>query len=264
MGRSPRASVGHDAELQSRDEEQKAKMAMTKEGRPLSGNSFNRKLQITSIARLALSAIATAAAFTMLVSPALAEDGEADLARGEQLFELCTQCHMSDGGGNEDVLAPAIAGLPSWYIEAQLKNFKNGIRGLHASDTGGLRMYPMSLWLREESDQKAVAAYVASMPAPPVENTLEEHGDAARGAGYYAVCSACHGAKGDGNKGMGAPPLAGQSDWYLFSSIKKYKTSVRGTGKGDPFGAAMIGMVGTLPDDDAIRDVIAHIQSLEK
>ena len=30
------------------------------------------------------------------------------------------------------------------------------------------------------------------------------------------------------------------------------------------FGAAMIGMVATLPNDQAILDVIAHIQSLEK
>ena len=62
---------------------------------------------------------------------------------------------------------------------------------------------------------------------------------------------------------MGAPPLTGQSDWYLYSSIKKYKSAIRGSGKGDPFGAAMIGMVATLPDDKAILDVIAHIQSLD-
>jgi hypothetical protein len=30
------------------------------------------------------------------------------------------------------------------------------------------------------------------------------------------------------------------------------------------YGPAMIGMVATLPDDQAILDVIAHIQSLEK
>jgi cytochrome c553 len=191
-----------------------------------------------------------------------AEEG-ADLARGEQLFELCTQCHGTNGGGNSEALAPAIAGMPSWYVEAQLKNFKNGIRGMHADDTGGLRMYPMSQWLRTEADQKAVAAYVASLPATDPTAELAERGDAARGAGYYAVCSACHGPDGGGNQGMGAPPLTGQSDWYLYSSIKKYKSAIRGSGKGDPFGAAMIGMVATLPSEAAILDVIAHIESLE-
>jgi len=195
---------------------------------------------------------------------AAADDEEADLARGEQLFALCTSCHSADGGGDRAALAPGIAGLPLWYLEMQLKNFKKGIRGLHAGDTGGLRMYPMSLWLRSEADQKSVAAYVATLPAVMPDRVLEEHGDAAKGAGYYAVCSACHGADGMGNQPMGAPPLTGQSDWYLFSSIQKYKHSVRGSGKGDVFGPAMIGMVATLPDDNAVLDVIAHIQSLEK
>lgn len=210
-----------------------------------------------------IRAAAAAVALLMLAIPAFADEGEADLARGEQLFELCTQCHGAVGEGNRESLAPAIAGMPSWYVEAQLKNFKNGIRGLHAGDTGGLRMYPMSQWIRSEEDQTALAAYVASLPAANPEPQLEP-GNAATGAGYYAVCSACHGANGEGNQGMGAPPLTGQSDWYLQVSIQKYRDKVRGSGAGDPFGAAMQGMVATLPDDNAILDVIAHIQSLQQ
>jgi cytochrome c553 len=220
---------------------------------------FATLLGTKTIRVLPLLAACAAFGWAGLVS---AEDG-ADLARGEQLFALCTQCHAANGGGNSEALAPAIAGMPAWYVEAQLKNFKSGIRGMHAEDTGGLRMYPMSQWLRTEADQKAVAAYVASLPATEPAAELAERGDAGRGAGYYAVCSACHGPDGGGNQGMGAPPLTGQSDWYLYSSIKKYKSAIRGSGKGDPFGAAMIGMVATLPDDAAILDVIAHIQSLE-
>ncbi|MCP4905203.1 MAG: c-type cytochrome [bacterium] len=230
-----------------------------KEGRPLFGNSFCRGLR-----PIALLAITLAIGFAALPGRVVAEEGDVDLVRGEELFALCTQCHSSDGGGNRKVLAPAIAGLPAWYLEMQLKNFKEGVRGLHAEDTGGLRMYPMSLWLRDEADQKSVAAYVASLPSVELAGELEEHGNAAKGAGYYAVCSACHGPDAAGNQAMGAPPLTGQNDWYLFSSIQKYKHSVRGGGKGDMFGAAMIGMVKTLPDDNAILDVIAHIQSLEK
>jgi cytochrome c oxidase subunit 2 len=188
----------------------------------------------------------------------------ADLARGKQLYELCTQCHASNGAGNSAALAPAIAGMPAWYVEGQLKKFKTGVRGMHPDDMGGLRMYPMSQWLRDDADQKAVSAYVANMtPIEPV-NELAEAGDAAKGAGYYAVCSACHGPAAGGNQGMGAPPLVGLNDWYLQSAISKYKAGVRGSGPGDALGAAMIGMVATLPDDQAILDVIAHIRSLGK
>jgi len=231
-----------------------------KEGRLLLRNQF-KYLTITALfmmvnAGLPAVSLADEAA-------AAAQAPAADLARGEQLFQLCTQCHGADGGGNSSFLAPGIAGLPGWYVDAQLTKFKTGVRGLHPEDTGGLRMYPMSLWLREEADQKAVAAYIASMPVAEIKNELEP-GDASMGAGYYAVCGACHMADGSGNQGMGAPPLTDMSDWYLFSAISKYKSGARGSGQGDALGPVMIGMVATLPSDDAIRDVIAHIQGLGK
>jgi len=218
----------------------------------------------------------SAAAITMLIlfgslcvsASALAQEGAQvsgpDLARGEELFGLCTQCHGSAGGGDQAALAPAIAGLPAWYIEVQLAKFKSGQRGLHAMDKGGLRMYPMSRWLREEGDIEAVSAYVASLPKPEITRTLTELGDAAKGLALYGVCSACHSPDGSGNQGMGAPPLAGMNDWYLLSSIQKYKQSVRGSLPGDTLGPMMIGMAATLPDDAAVLDVIAHIQTLEK
>ena len=195
---------------------------------------------------------------------AFAQAAGADLGKGKALFALCTQCHGANGGGNPAALAPAIAGLPVWYVEAQLVKFKSGQRGLHAQDTGGLRMYPMSRWLQDEGEQKAVAAYAASLPPVKPAVTLAQAGDAAKGLGYYAVCSACHAPDGSGNQGMGAPPLAGLNDWYLLTSIQKYKKSIRGSLPGDTLGPAMIGMVATLPDDAAVLDVIAHIQTLQK
>ena len=211
---------------------------------------------------VSMSALCVFLGAVAFAGAAFAQEGEVDLAQGKTLFTLCTQCHGVDGGGNADALAPAIAGLPAWYIEAQLVKFKSGQRGLHAQDTGGLRMYPMSRWLENESEQKNVSAYVASLPPVPPAATLAQTGDAAKGQGYYAVCSACHGPDGGGNQGMGAPPLVGQNDWYLLSSIQKYKKSIRGSLPGDTLGPAMIGMVATLPDDAAVLDVIAHIQTL--
>lgn len=192
-----------------------------------------------------------------------AQEAAGDLARGRELFQLCSQCHGANGGGVAANLAPAIAGLPAWYVDAQLVKFKSGQRGLHAQDMGGLRMYPMSRWLQDEGEQKAVAAYVASLPAVAPSATLAQ-GDAAKGQTYYAVCSSCHGPDGAGNQGMGAPPLTGLNDWYLLSSIQKFKKSIRGALPGDTLGPVMVGMVATLPDDAAVLDVIAHIETLRK
>jgi len=155
-----------------------------------------------------------------------------DVERGQQLFELCASCHGAAGEGNELYLAPAIAGLPLWYLEGQLTKFRDGSRGTNFHDLQGMRMRPMALSLRTEhgDDLKDVAAYVATLPVEKPAPTLSG-GDAARGAAPYAVCQACHGAAGEGVQATNGPPLANQSDWYLLSSIQRFKTGVRGSSR---------------------------------
>ena len=196
-----------------------------------------------------------AAILLVLPSAAFAEE------RGEVLFNLCTQCHGSQGEGMPLSLAPTIAGLQEWYIEAQLKNYKSGLRGLHAEDTAGMRMYPMSQTLRTDEDIEAVAAYVASLPRANPEPILEG-GDATRGAALYAPCTACHGANGMGNEQLNAPQIAGASDWYLYSSLKKFKAGIRGGNPKNTNATIMRGMALGLADDQAMKDVVAYIMTL--
>jgi cytochrome c553 len=187
----------------------------------------------------------------------------ADEGRGEALFSLCAQCHGSAGEGNPDVQAPAIAGLEQWYVEAQLEKFRSGVRGTHPQDTAGLRMYPMSLWLASEADAAAVASYVAGLPAVPSEPRLTG-GDPQRGQQLYAPCVACHGVDGGGNPAMKSPALTGASDWYLLSSLQKFKAGIRGADSADQTGAIMRAMSNTLADEQAMRDVIAYIETLPR
>ena len=93
---------------------------------------------------------------------------------------------------------------------------------------------------------------------------LAAGGDAAAGAARYAVCLACHGADGAGNEALKAPPIAGADPWYLYTQLAKFKSGVRGTAVGDVTGAQMRPMAMTLTDEKAMRDVIAHIQTLGK
>jgi cytochrome c553 len=206
---------------------------------------------------LVMLAIAAAAAVAL---PAVA--GAQDLARGEQIYGLCTQCHGPEGAGDPLSLAPAIAGQAAWYVEAQLHNFKAGKRGTHPEDMGGLRMYPMSLAIKSDEDIAAVAAYVESLPAPELQPTIE--GDAAKGSSYYATCTACHGAEGAGNQALNAPRLVGTSDWYLVETLKKYRAGIRGGASASQNSVMMRGMALSLADDQAIRDVVAHITTLGK
>jgi cytochrome c553 len=186
-----------------------------------------------------------------------------DAARGEELFALCAQCHGDDGSGSAETLAPSIAGLPAWFVTGQLQKFRNGGRGMHFDDISGMRMRPMSMWLRTDDDVANVAAYVSAMPKAHVASTLTG-GDAEAGKQRYLPCTACHGANGEGNQALNAPPLAGMSDWYQLSSLQKFKAGVRGTNPKDTTGMLMRPMSMTLADEQAMRDVIAYIATLAK
>lgn len=202
----------------------------------------------------------------VLVSLLAAGSGHAhgsshDLARGEQLWDLCASCHGLEGGGNRQFLAPAIAGMSEWYVLSQLQKFRAGLRGTHFDDVGGMRMRPMSMTLASEEDVEAVAAYVASLPptAPPPELT---GGDPARGEQLYATCLACHGANGEGVEQQKGGPLVQVSDWYLLEQLRKFKLGIRGGNLQDPFAVMMRPMAIALVDEQAMKDVIAYIGTL--
>jgi cytochrome c553 len=182
--------------------------------------------------------------------------------RGEVLYGACVSCHMDNGSGMPTIGAPAIAGMTQWYVEAQLRKFKAGIRGYHHDDTEGMRMRPMALTLIHEADVIAVANYVASM-APIVTHLTLEGGDAATGKMYYATCATCHGQNAEGSISQNAPPLVGLNDWYMLNQLKKFKDGLRGANPKDTTGAMMAPMAMTLADDTAMKSVIAYIKTLK-
>ena len=67
-------------------------------------------------------------------------------------------------------------------------------------------------------------------------------GNATAGAANYAVCSACHGQRGEGNQQLNAPKLAGLNDWYMRRQLLDFQHGVRGAEKGDTFGPQMAPM----------------------
>jgi hypothetical protein len=65
-----------------------------------------------------------------------------------------------------------------------------------------------------------------------------------------------------GNQALNAPPLAGASDWYQLTALQKFKAGVRGTNPKDTTGMLMRPMSMTLADEQAMKDVIAYIATL--
>jgi cytochrome c oxidase subunit 2 len=190
------------------------------------------------------------------VRPAVAQDQ----TRGAAHYQLCAACHGDRGAGNAAQQAPIIAGLPTWYLEAQLRKFRDGQRGYTSGDDAALQMRPMATALRTDADVADVAAYVSAMPPTSAAATLP--GDATRGQTLFAPCSACHGADGLGNEALKGPRLAGQADWYLLAQLGKFRSGQRGAHKDDATGAQMRAMASTLADDQAMLDVVAYVRSL--
>ncbi len=208
------------------------------------------------------SAALLGALFTFTTSFATACSApESGPARGETLYTYCVQCHGEGGAGDASIGAPPIAGLDAWYVESQLLKFRSGARGAHADDEAGLRMRPMARTLASDADVKTVASYVAAMPRTTPAVTLHG-GDASKGQAAFQTCVACHQQNGQGNQQLSAPPIAGAADWYLLAQLKKFKSGVRGTGPGDATGALMRPMALSLVDEQAMKDVIAHIATL--
>ena len=181
-------------------------------------------------------------------------------SRTTSYFQMCAQCHGLQLEGNPAVGAPAIAGLPAWYIEAQVLKFRAGYRGKHPHDIAGMRMRPLSRTLRDESDVKAIAEYVSTLPMNKHVPTIQ--GDAEKGKAKFPVCVACHQADLAGNEALKAPPLKTQNDWFLVTQLHNFKGKVRGAAVGDTSGATMAPMAATLEDDQAILDVVTYINTL--
>jgi cytochrome c553 len=72
----------------------------------------------------------------------------------------CASCHGKTGEGNESLDAPSFAGLPGWYIVAQLRKFSDGTRGAVSNDGPGSRMRAIATTLRSDEDITSVTAYI--------------------------------------------------------------------------------------------------------
>jgi cytochrome c553 len=185
------------------------------------------------------------------------------LEYSKELYSSCVPCHGERGEGNPEIGAPAIAGLSRWYVKRQLRNFKRGYRGFHPDDLGGKKMEPMARTLDTDQKVDLVSAYVASMPPTDPAPTLQG-GNPETGKIYFAVCVQCHGPNAGGNIDQLGPPLAGASDWYLLRQLQNFQAGIRGTHPGDVIGAKMRPFSMTLPTEEAMKDVIAYINTLSE
>jgi cytochrome c oxidase subunit 2 len=83
-----------------------------------------------------------------------------DARKGHARYATCGACHGADGQGNQATNAPRLKGMSDWYMAAQLKNFRDGVRGAHADDLYGAQMAQMAAILGDDQSIRDLVAYV--------------------------------------------------------------------------------------------------------
>ncbi len=181
----------------------------------------------------------------------------------EGLYSACAACHGADGSGNAALGAPALAGQLDVYLERQLHLFRKGLRGSGDNDSYGAQMQPFAQQLADDATVKALARYLADMPNTTVA-TAPDGADPRRGANLYnGNCGACHGAGGSGNAAMKAPRLTGIDSEYLARQFINFRDGLRGSDPSDRLGRQMAMMARTLPDEQALYDILAYLAGHE-
>lgn len=159
-------------------------------------------------------------------------------------YKSCIACHGEQGQGNNNLKAPALAGLSVKYLTRQLVNFKTGLRGSHEKDALGKQMQALSKQLVTNKDVTSLTAYVSAMPRVKIKQASS--GDLKNGSRYYqGKCGACHGGQAQGNPVFNAPKLSGQHTDYLKRQMLNFSRGIRGTHADDKLGRQMAMMAKT-------------------
>ena len=206
----------------------------------------------------------SALAMTAVVPGAGAEPPE---TAGGEIYYACATCHGEYGEASEARQTPALGLLPSWYIAAQLRAYREGWRGGGNDDFTARKMTLFAEALASEEALEAVAEFAASLPsaapglAPPKGPEEDATGpDPATGL-HFDSCASCHGRLGEGIGELGAPPIAGQPAWYLKRAMEAFAKGTRGSHPDDRFGGQMR-IAPTPADPDELAALIAYIAGL--
>ena len=172
----------------------------------------------------------------------------------------CAPCHGPAGDGLASEFAPKLTGQEDWYLSRQLTNFVSEFRGGHEGERWATQMsFHIADFTQAQLD--SFVEHIGSLEDISAPVTIE--GDIARGEQLYTgTCAACHGPEAMGNQGLGSPRLAGMADWYMVIQLDKFRNNLRGDKPQDIMGLQMALFAKSLPDEQALLDVTAYINTL--
>lgn len=171
----------------------------------------------------------------------------------------CSACHGINGNSRNPMF-PRLAGQKAWYLEQQLKEFRNHTRkdpyavSYMWGMASGLSNATIDALAKYFSNQKA-APGTPHAPAKVAEgDKIYHHGIASQGV---PPCAACHGADALGNRHF--PRLAGQHAEYIMKQLNSFRTNMRDV-------AIMHAICTTLhpKQDKAVADYLASLSESQR
>lgn len=84
----------------------------------------------------------------------------------------------------------------------------------------------------------------------------------ARGEALFDTCSPCHGKDGAGDETLGAPAIAGATDWYLTSQLNRFRDRTRGYHYQDTEGLRMGPMSRAFREVEDLSLIVDYVVSL--
>ncbi len=151
---------------------------------------------------------------------------EPDLENGEEVYAICSSCHLQEGWGLKDGTYPQIAGQYRAVLIQQLAD-------IHAQNRDNPTMYPFALpeAIGDEQAVADVAGFIEKMKMTPAngkgewdEGTPEfENGKKL----YTDNCAECHGKSGEGDPNQLYPKIHGQHYKYLLRQLEWMRVGKR-------------------------------------
>ena len=198
---------------------------------------------------------ASVAALSAASVPVLAQGAYTPPSQARELaIGVCGTCHGVDGN-SKNPMFPRLAGQHAWYIEQQLKEFRDHTRG---DPYAVAYMYGMAGELSNATITALAQYFSHQKPGPGTPhpaaviaegNEIYHHGIPSQG---LPACAACHGPQALGSKFF--PRLAGQHAEYILKQLASFRSNMRKV-------AIMHGVASTLHDGQ-MKAVADYLESL--